>query len=111
MTATAKVTLGETTHSEHLGRFVSVKVECSECDYKAWTGGSPNRDWTRLIDGHLAQHRPGRAVDIEVDWEPSAWCSVCEDGGDIHQEGDGLTCRDCGTTWSIDGTYGERVTS
>lgn len=106
MKAFAKVAIGEPL--DKAGYYMPVRVECSECAYKTYTGGSPDRDWNHLIDGHLAQHEPGRAVDIEVDWEPSARCSVCEDGGDIHQEGDGLTCRDCGTTWSIDGTNGER---
>jgi hypothetical protein len=43
--------------------------------------------------------------------EPSALCSVCDDGGDINQvDGETLQCRDCGTTWAIDGTNGERPT-
>lgn len=43
-----------------------------------------------------------------MDWEPSAFCSVCADGiGDIVAEDEGLTCRDCGTTWGIDGKMGE----
>lgn len=58
---------------------------------------------------HQEQHRPGRALDIEVDWEPSATCSVCPDGGDIHQDSsDTLECRQCGTVWDIDGSGGER---
>ena len=57
---------------------------------------------------HQDQHRPGRAPDIEVDWEPSATCSVCPDGGDIHQDSsDVLEGRGCGTTWYLDGTGGE----
>lgn len=110
--AEAIITIGETGYSEHVGRFVSVKAECTECDYRTWTGGNPDRDWSGIIDDHLAQHRPGRALDIEVDWEPSARCSVCKDGiGDILQEDDGLTCRECGTYWSIDGTGGYREAS
>lgn len=109
--ATAVVEIGEEQVSEPSGRrFISVTVKCSEGDYATYAGGDPDRDWSHLIDDHLAQHDPGRALDIEVDWEPSARCSVCEDGGDIHQEDDGLTCRDCGTRWDIDGCHGERVT-
>ncbi|MBG6085834.1 hypothetical protein [Zhihengliuella flava] len=46
--------------------------------------------------------------DINVDWEPSAWCPICEDGGDMAViDTEALECTDCGTTWSIDGRHGE----
>ena len=67
------------------------------------------REWPRdgVNEGRLI-NGPGRALDIEVDWEPSACCSVCADGvGDITQEDDGLRCHGCGTTWDMDGTGGE----
>lgn len=107
--ANAKVTIGESTYNDHIGHFASVTAECSDCDYKEWTGGNPRRDWSHMIDHHLAQHEPGRALDIDVDWEPSASCSVCTHGGDVQQDGDGLVCQDCGTTWNIDGTFGYRT--
>lgn len=108
--ATAVVEIGSEQVSEPSGRrFISVTVKCSECDYATYTGGDPDRDWSHLIDGHLAQHEPDRALDIEVDWEPSASCSVCEDGGDVVYEDDGLMCRDCRTHWDIDGKSGYRA--
>ncbi len=88
--------------------WVSVKASCPLCTHVVFTGGRPGFDWSHILDRHLAQHQPGRARDIEVAWEPSAWCSVCEDGiGDIHHEDDGLVCRNCGTRWDINGTGGE----
>ena len=100
----------EITHQEESRAWVSVKASCPLCAHAAYTGGRPDRDWSHILDSHLAQHQPGRALDIEVDWTPSAVCSVCEDGiGDIHAEDEGLTCRDCGTRWDINGTGGERA--
>jgi ribosomal protein L37AE/L43A len=91
--------------------WVSVTVECSECGYAIYSGATQSRaaamgPW---IPDHIAQHAPGRALDIEVVWEPSACCSVCEDGiGDVREESsEVLECRDCGTTWNYDGTMGE----
>lgn len=78
--ASATITIGETRYSEHLGFFASITGQCSDCDYTTWTSGNPDRDWSHLIDGHLSQHDPDRALDIEVDWGPSARCSVCDDG-------------------------------
>lgn len=86
----------------------SIIDRCDECPYTAYT-------WSRvklkgsIIKEHLAQHEPGRAVDIEVNWEPSAFCSVCEDGiGDIKtNDSESLRCDDCDTTWDIDGRNGE----
>ena len=107
--ATATITITDMEPSDIFGPQVSVIASCSDCDFKLWTGGSPDRDWSHVADDHLRQHDPDRAVDIEVDWEPVAYCSVCGNGlGDIHQEDDGLRCRDCGTTWDINGRNGER---
>lgn len=94
---------------DHLGsEWVSVSVTCDECGYSAYSAGPKSAKWDRLIDNHLNQHAPARALDIDVWWEVSAECSVCEDGGDIVQEGDGLTCQKCGACWDIDGTGGIR---
>ncbi len=101
-----------TTESPIGGRsWTNVKAECSECGHMEFTG-----IWTEKFDrrrswiaGHLAQHEPGRALDIAVDWEPLANCSVCADGiGDIEQEDEGLVCQECGTSWNLDGTGGTR---
>ena len=92
-------------------QWVSVKVECSACDHVMFTAHRKHVVMSResWIADHIAQHAPGRALDIEVDWEPSACCSVCDDGiGDIEEESsEVLICRDCGTTWNYDGTMGE----
>lgn len=59
---------------------------------------------------HSAQYEPGRAPDIQVDWEPVALCPVCEDGvGDIAQVDEGLGCKECDTTWDMVGRGGERA--
>ena len=92
-------------------RWVSVKVECSACRHVMFTGNWEHvaKERESWIADHIAQHAPCRALDIEVDWEPSACCSVCEDGiGDIRQvSSEGLECIECGTTWDNDGRGGE----
>lgn len=111
MTAHAVIEVSEP-HDTPWGLTVSVVARCSECKAVTFTGGKPDRDWSGLLDDHLRQHAPGRALDIEVDWEPTGYCSVCEDGiGDIGRDadGEGLICKDCGTTWDIEGRSGERV--
>ena len=91
--------------------WTNVVAECSVCGYKSftaiWTDVFNRLNRRSWISDHLAQHGPGRALDIEVDWEPSARCSVCADGiGDIEQEDEGLVCQECGTSWNLDGTGG-----
>lgn len=90
-------------------------IKCSEGCYTVFTQyresyGTPEEYATRAIREHLSQHKPGRALDIEVFWEPFACCNVCADGvGDIHwPDTETLECRECETTWHIDGTGGER---
>lgn len=91
--------------------WTSVRAECSACGYMEFTSiwteeFDRDRSW---IAGHLAQHEPGRALDIEVDWELVAYCSICDDGiGNVKHEGDNLLCHECGTSWDLDGTGGER---
>lgn len=103
----------ETSESTDSGRsWTNIIAECSACGYKSFTGiwtdvfnRLNRRSW---ISDHLAQHEPGRALDIEVDWVPRGRCSVCADGGDIEQEDEGLVCQECGTSWNLDGTGGTR---
>lgn len=88
----------------------SVNIRCSECSYVAFTGAPTKVIASRSswISDHLSQHNPGRALDIEVSWEPSACCSVCEDGiGSIrwHEDG-GVWCTECKTIWDENGQYG-----
>jgi len=83
-----------------------VRESCNDCIYTTETY-FPWEPTGTIIAGHLAQHDPGRALDIEVDWQPVADCTVCEDGGDINATGDGLECDTCGTTWTFEGTNGE----
>lgn len=109
---TAMIELGE--ESETHPGFHSAVIRCSEQDHTIFTSwrdtyGDPHDYASRVLRDHLDQHKPGRALDIEVSWEPVAFCSVCEDGiGNVVQEDDGLTCRQCGTTWDMDGKQGER---
>lgn len=89
----------------HPGR--SIKVSCSECGHSAFTHVPPGFKDETLIDGHLAQHGPGRALDIVVDWQVLAECSVCVYGGKVEADGEGgVTCEECGTYWDIDGSGG-----
>lgn len=89
--------------------WTSVTSKCSLCGHMVFTG-----IWTDMLyngraqmPDHIDQHKPGRALDIVVDWGVSAQCSVCDDGiGDIVQDDEGLICRECRTFWNIDGTGG-----
>lgn len=100
--------------SPHYTDIVSFTASCGMCDYVEF--GAMNRKRLRptaseVLADHLKQHEPGRALDIEVDWEPSGICPVCDDGiGMIgwDEDGEGVKCKDCGTTWDLDGTNGER---
>lgn len=87
-------------------------VKCGHCDHVVFGGraaDAPLPSANDVLADHLEQHRPGRALDVTVDWEPSALCSVCEDGIGMIEEQDGmLVCTECGTTWELDGTNGER---
>lgn len=90
-----------------------MKFEClaEGCSHWIYTGllKGVEAKQTPGIRDHQDQHRPDRAFDIEVDWEVSASCSVCEgEVGNVVQEDDGVMCRECGTYWSIDGTGGYR---
>lgn len=111
---TALIELGE--ESETYPGFRSATIRCSERDATIFTSyrdtyGDPQDYANRALRDHLDQHKPGRALDIEVSWEPVAFCSVCEDGfGDIdHGDDASLVCKVCGTTWDIDGKQGERA--
>lgn len=100
-------------HHGEDNEWTSLRVSCGQCPFVTYT--SRLRDFmpsaSEILADHLAQHAPGRAVDIEVSWEPSAMCSVCSDGiglVKIDNDGEGLECEECGTTWDIEGTGGER---
>lgn len=92
-----------------------VKLECRAdgCGHTAFTGIPPGVGLDQILESspfrdHQAQHRPGRARDIGVDWIVSACCNVCEDQiGRIEDQSEILECMECGTTWDRDGTDGE----
>lgn len=66
--------------------------------------------WQGIWDGtHAAQFGPGRAPDIAIEWEISALCSVCPDGiGEvIVNDPESVICKECKTTWDMDGEQGE----
>lgn len=76
------------------------------------SGNTPPEYWAGLFHSyHSRQYDPGNAPDIAVDWEISASCSVCPDGiGDVKtNDSETVRCEECGTTWHIDGTGGERA--
>lgn len=95
-----------------------IKAVCSECGRVIYLA-LPKREFPTRTDtehaalelnmlrDHADQHEPGRALDISVDWELVASCSVCEDGGHVIHTGEELMCERCCTTWSVDGTMGE----
>lgn len=91
---------------------ISVEVKCSHCSHGLYTATHSKyagRQRTWMAD-HIAQHNdPTRALDITVDWDISAYCSVCDDGiGDVQvNDIESIQCVVCGTTWSIDGKDGE----
>ena len=113
MKAKAIVEVGDPWGPENPDTYFA-KIRCSECDFIQWSSVRTSKVTaeeyaTNSINRHLETHEPGRAPDIDVEYVLSASCSVCEDGiGDVVQESsDSIECRECGTTWSDDGTYGE----
>lgn len=91
----------------------SVKFEClaEGCSHQIYTGLQADVEAKQFRGNrdHQDQHRPDRALDIEVDWIVSACCSVCEDEiGKVEDDGESLVCRECGTTWDRDGSDGYR---
>ena len=89
----------------------SYEIRCTHCNHVTFTWGRVLFSPRWVMRDHLPQHEPGRAVDIEVDWEPSACCSVCPDGiGSVrwdNESGEGLICIECRTTWDNEGRSGE----
>lgn len=88
-----------------------VACKAPDCPYLMYAGVRTEESYAALFKSdHAVQYEPGRAPDIEVDWEPSASCSVCEDSGDVKADpdGDGLVCGDCGTRWDMQGESGEK---
>lgn len=96
----------------------NAKIQCSECNFTQWSSVRTSKVTaeeyaTNSIRHHLETHEPGRAPDIEVEYEIVAYCSVCEDGlGDVEVvDIETLECAECNTVWYIDGTGGEREDS
>lgn len=88
----------------------SASCSAPSCHFHVWGGAQTEAFYRGLFKDHADQYEPHRAPDIEVDWEISASCSVCEDSGSIRVDDDGesVRCSDCGTTWSMIGEQGER---
>lgn len=94
---------------ESIDKWQSVTFECSECSHVTFsvTQDHVPDDVLEIRANHahdVSQHDPGRAPDIQVDFELVADCSVCEfPKGDVQQtDHEVLTCEDCGTTWTLD---------
>lgn len=91
------------------GRGRSVVAACDTCRWTTfgWLPGNTHTD--HLTRDHADQHKPGRALDIEVEWDILADCSVCDDDGNVSVDDEGgLTCESCGTHWTIEGRRGTR---
>lgn len=90
---------------------IAVTIWCSVCQTPIYTGvpkdpNDPPRTW---LSDHLAQHNdPIRALDVTVEWQLVATCSVCPDGtGDMQVDDEGfIICNTCRTLWCADGTQG-----
>lgn len=101
---------------EHEGGLL--KCQAPDCGYWRTFYVPEYRDYAEWLASacegfkreHSEQFKPGRAPDISVDWEISACCSVCEDGiGDVvSEDSESLRCKECSTTWSMEGDSGER---
>lgn len=91
------------------GRSLILKCSFDGCRYTAYTW-APNRvSGENLINNHLNQHQPDRALDIEVSYHVDADCSVCDDGGRVDYGDDGdIECAVCGTYWDGEGKGGMR---
>lgn len=96
---------------KHSPEGVTYAVSCaaSDCHYLLSAGGSDDERYRSLFESHRSQYDPGRAPDIEIEYELVATCSVCADGGDVKDEGETVACAKCGTNWYRDGSYGERA--
>lgn len=101
------------------GRIERVSCSAEGCKWAYWVGtGFENTEEShaRSIKDHADQFEPGRAVDIDVDYEVNAYCSVCPRGeGSISivatdgtRQPDSLQCEHCGTGWDVDGKNGMR---
>ncbi|NWN87021.1 MAG: hypothetical protein HLX51_00540 [Micrococcaceae bacterium] len=99
------------TQSEEIGNMISVASWCSACGTAVFTALPSKYAHVRrgFMQDHIDQHAPGRAIDLDVQWQLYAQCTVCDDGEIINEDSETLCCKQCDTTWSIDGTYGELV--
>lgn len=89
------------------------------CDWIVYVGsastdaarGSLNSQlyFDRIAREHSSQFDEGAAPNIEIEYELSAGCSVCPDkiGDVVCESGETIMCRECGTTWDMEGTMGE----
>jgi hypothetical protein len=114
------MTTESTATNPHQPQQTENRLTCTapDCGYAMFTyglrhfEGQPEKQdtyWRSLFTNHADQFDPGRAPDITVDWEISACCSVCEDkiGHVETNDSESVICKECGTTWHIDGTGGE----
>lgn len=95
-----------------------LKCQAPDCGYLRTFYVPEYRDYEKWLASacegfkrdHSYQFEPGRARDISVDWEISALCSVCEDGiGEVEvNDSESLRCKECNTTWDMEGGNGER---
>lgn len=96
---------------KHSPEGVTYGASCAapDCVYVVYSGGADDERYRGHFDAHRSQYEPGRAPDIEIEYELVATCSVCADGGDVKDEGETVICGQCGTNWYRDGSYGERA--
>lgn len=97
------------TQSVKIDHMVSVTSRCSACDAMIFTALPAKYVHVRrgFMQDHIDQHAPGRATDLDVQWHLYAQCTVCDDGEIVDEDGETLRCKQCDTTWSLNGTFGE----
>lgn len=99
-----------TTVTDPQERVIGLSCAAEGCNWALYGGVmTPERAEDVFRRQHRDQYEPGRVPDIAPEWVLSVPCSFCPDGGDVHDEGETLVCRQCDSTWYRDGTYGERA--
>ena len=82
------------------------QCEVEGCVYVVFAGLAPVEYYDRVASDHMAQHAPGRVLDIRPEWTVSAICTGCDEAVDLTVEDGWLVCPECGARWDINGNNG-----